>query len=644
MPLFTGASRRTLVALCAMLDIGAALAATPPPQDVPYPGTLTLAVDATDLDHRLFTVHETVPVTPGPLTLLFPRWLPGDHGPYGKPARLSGLVIHANGERVAWRRDPLDPLAWQVDVPAGATRLELDFQHVNPLEGSDDPIMMTRTLLRVQWEGDVLYPAGYWSSRIPVAARLRVPTGWQVATALRDANDSPVAPDAQGWRQYAPVSLEHLVDSPAVAGAHYKRIELDPPGAARPVALDLFADSDESLAATPAQVEAHRRLVQQADRLFGPRHFRHYDAILWQSDEFGTDGLEHHETGENGVMTGYFDDWDKTIQDRQTPPHEYVHSWNGKFRRPADLWTPNFNEPMQNSLLWVYEGQTEFWGAVLAARSGLVTDEQMRDDLAETAAWARYHVGSQWRSLQDTTLESALADDSSKDWQDWQRHVDYYDDAALIWLEVDMIIRQETHGQRSLDDFARRFFGAGTNSVEPLTYRFDDVVAALGQVLPHDWAGLLRKRLDAVGDAPPLQGLERSGWRLAWGEKEAANMRNRRHHGAKMDRFEFSIGLILTAKDSRIKAVAWESPAFAAGLAGGATLLAVNMQEYTSDRLAAAITANKDGTHPIELLVKEGERYRLVRIDYRGGLRYPKLERIGGQPDLLAKLMAPKPQ
>ncbi len=634
-----------VVACCAALPAVAA----PAPRDVPYPGTLTLSLDATDLDHRLFTIHETIPVSPGPLTLLFPRWLPGDHGPYGKPGRLAGLVIHANGQRVPWQRDPLDPMAWQVTVPDGATQLELDFQHVNPLEGSQDAISMTRTLLRVQWEGDLLYPAGYFSSRIPVAARLRVPTGWHVATALRDAAGAEPAADAQGWRQYAPVSLEHFVDSPAVAGAHYKRVELDPPGAAQPVTLQLFADADDQLAPTPAQLDAHKRLVQQADRLFGARHFRHYDLILWQSDTFFTDGLEHHESSESGLDNGFFDDWDKSsVVDRQVLPHEYVHSWNGKFRRPADLWTPDFNEPMANDLLWVYEGLTEFWGEVLAARSGLVDAQQARDDLAVLVAAQQGRVGQRWRPLQDTTLEPTLADDANKDWETWQRGTDYYDDAALaIWLDVDMIIRQQSQGKRSLDDFARRFHGMGTTGIEPLTYRFEDVVAALDAVQHADWAPLLRQRLDAVGEAAaPLQGLARSGWRLAWRDTETPTARARQHNGVKVDHFQFSIGLLVATKDgkeARIRQVDYDSPAYAAGLAAGATLLAVNMQAYSPEKLAQAIKSNQDGQHPIELLVKEGDAFRRVAIDYRGGLRYPVLERIPGQPDLLSRLFAARP-
>ena len=631
-----------LAALALALAPLAGSHAAPAPQDVPYPGTLTVAVDATDLDHRLFTIHETLDVAPGPLTLLFPRWLPGDHGPYGKPGRLAGLVIRANGQRLDWQRDPLDPQAFRVDVPAGAQRLDIAFQHVNPLDGSSDDLTMSRTLIRVQWESDVLYPAGYWSSRIPVEASLRVPPGWQAATSLRDASGQLATLDAQGWSHYARTSLEYLVDSPVMAGLHYKRVELDPPGAAHPVALDLFADKEDSLKLTPAQVDAHRRLVQQADKLFGARHFRHYDFLLWQSDDFGGDGLEHHESSENGIATGYFDDWDKRIGERYLLPHEYTHSWNGKFRRPADLWTPNFNEPMRNSLLWVYEGQTQYWQQVLSARSGLLDESLMRDQWAEMAAWSEFHVRRQWRPLQDTTNEATMADSSRPDWRNWQGGVDYYDEGALIWLEVDALIRQQTHGQRSLDDFARRFFDVEGNRMEPLTYRFEDVVATLDAVLPWDWAKFLRQHLDAVGGPSPATALERAGWRLAWTETESETQRTRKRGGETTSHFAFSLGVTLAEKDGTIKSVEWDSPAFKAGLAGGVKIVAVGMEEYKPERLAQAITANKDGQHPIELLVKEGERYRLVRIDWRGGLRYPTLERIAGTPDWLGAQMTPR--
>ena len=630
------------IATAASVSVGAAPAAAAAPQDVPYPGVLTLAVDATDTDHRVFVVHETIPVDPGPLTLLFPRWLPGYHGPVGQPNRLAGLVIKAGEQRLSWQRDPVDPLQFHLDVPAGTTQLDLDFQHLNPLEGSRDSVTATRRIVDVQWAGTLLYPSGYYASRIPVQARLRLPVGWGAATALRDPADQLATPDAQGWLTFGTLPLEHLVDSPVVAAAHFRRIELDAPGTARPVVLNLFADDEAALAATPQQVAAHRALVHQADLLFASRHFRHYDFLLWQSDEKSDEGLEHHESSENGTAAGYFDDWDKAIQERELLPHEYTHSWNGKFRRPADLWTPNFNVPMQDSLLWVYEGQTQYWGRVLSSRSGLIDAQQARDEWADVAAWAENRAGRQWRPLQDTTNDAAIGDEGRKDWQDWQRDVDYYDETSLIWLEADMIIRQESRGRRSLDDFAKRFFGTANGRMEPLAYRFEDVVSTLDQVQPYDWSTFLRRRLDAVGSgaAAPLGGLTRAGWRLVYREKESENARNSSHRGEKTSDFSYSIGLVVSEKDARIDQVAWNGPAFKAGLAGGARLLAVNMQEYKPERLAAAITANKDGSHPIELLVKEGEHYRVVRIDWRGGLRYPSLERIAGQPDLLSAVLA----
>ena len=632
----------SLIVLPALQSLPA-LAAAPVPQDTPYPGLLTLAVDATDLDHRLLSVHETIPVSTGPLRLLFARWLPGDHGPYGEPRRLAGLVVHSGTQRLAWQRDPLDPQAFLVDVPAGTTELALDFESITPIDGGGtDRVSMTRAIVGMQWETALLYPAGYYSSRIQFQPRLHLPAGWKAATALRDASDQLAVPGADGWRQFGPVTLEHLVDSPVFAGAHVKRIELDAPGTPRPVALDLFADTDDALDASPAQIDAHRRLVHQADLLYGSRHFRHYDLLLSQSESFGGIGLEHHESSENGVWPGYFKDWDKTVGDRDLLPHEFTHSWNGKFRRPADLWTPNYNEPMQGSLLWVYEGQTQFWGRVLTARAGLIDQEQARATWADVAAWSEHQVGRQWRSLQDTTLEETMGDTRSKEWPSWQRIVDYYDEGALMWLEADMVIRDKSGGKRSLDDFARRFFGVENGRVEPLTYRFEDVVAALDAVQPYDWTHFLRDHLDAVDKPAPLSGLERAGWRLVYTEHENPIDSNATRGGDKTDDYIWSIGVAVSDKDGRVRLVQWKSPAFDAGLAPGVELLAVNMQAFKPERLAQAITANKDGSHPIELLVRDGEQYRAVRIDYRGGLRYPALERIPGQPDLLSKLLAPR--
>ncbi|HEY1391762.1 MAG TPA: peptidase M61 [Methylibium sp.] len=630
-------ARRALAAAAlGMAFAAAASQGVPPVKDEPYPGVIALRVDVTDLDHKIYRVQETLPVQPGRLTLLYPRWLPGTHGPYGETPRLAGLRVRAGSATLPWVRDTDDPSAFHIEVPAGTSSLALEFQFLSPLTPDAGRVSMTREVLGVEWNDLILYPAGHDARRIEVQPNLRLPEQWQQASALRAAS----AADSQGWLRYDRVSLETLVDSPVFAGRYIKRVELDGPGAKRPVVLNLFADEAGQLEGTQAQIDAHRRLVQQADKLFGARHYAHYDFLFALSDSFGGIGLEHHQSSENALNSTYFKDWNKAILGRELLPHEYTHSWNGKFRRPRDLWTPNFNEPMHNSLLWLYEGQTQYWGRMLAARSGLVTPEQERDALANVAAVLEHRVGRSWRNLQDTTNEGTMAvQRSTREWRDWQRSFDYYDEATLIWLDADTLIREKSGGKRSLDDFARAFFGVDDGRVEPLLYDFDDIVHALNAVQPYDWADFLRKRLDGNGGGAPLDGLKRGGWQLAYGD-EASEFFKATEAEHKQCDLSYSLGLVIDTKDGKLAQVTWGSPAFNAGLAPGMQLVAANWRAFDADRLKQTITAAKGGKQPIELLVKDGESYRTVSVDYHGGLRYPKLVRNEGADRLSAILHA----
>jgi len=624
--------------------IGAVLAHTPSmAADAPVP--MTVAVDATDLEHHRLHVTQTLAVTPGPLTLLAPQWMPGKHGPTGSTARLAGLMVRAGDRVLPWQRDPLRPTAFRVEVPAGVSRLSLEFDHLSPPTSASGRFAMSSEIVSMSWDTTLLVPEGPPVATLPVQPSLRLPAGFTPATALRGpggalAQAATVAGEA-GWWRFEPVSVDTLVDSPVFAGRHVRRIELDPPGTARPVALDVVADNERLLEIEPAQIDAHRRLIEQADRLFGSRHFRHYDLLLSVSDEIGGIGLEHHESSENGVSSRYFKAWATSLGGRDLLPHEYTHSWNGKFRRPADLWTPDYQTPMQGSLLWVYEGMTQYWGRVLAARSGLHTREQALFAWASLAADTAAKTGRQWRPLQDTTTEPAANNGRRKDWRDWQRGVDYYGEGAMLWLEVDTLIREKSGGQRSLDDVARRFFGVEDGRVAPLTYTFADLVRTLNEVQPHDWAGLLRQRLDSVGGPGPQGGIERSGWHLVFTDKENPLAQNA-DEDEKTEDFSHSLGLRVLAKSGKLDDVRWQGPAFEAGLAPGVQLVAVNGLAWRAERLAQAVTANKGGGHPIELLVRDGERYRTVRIDWRGGLRYPALVRDEGLPDRLGAILSPR--
>ena len=640
---FPTLGRVTSAALLGLLIHTTATAQTPqapkPPTDTPYPGTLTLQVDATDLDRRIFNIRETVPVVPGPLRLYHPQWLPGNHGPTGRIGDLAGLQIIAGGKAIAWKRDPLDAYAFTLDVPAGANTLEIEFQHLSPVNRESGRIVMTPEMLNVQWNAMLLYPAGHYDSRITIKPSLRLPEGWKFGSALE------VATQKGATTEFKPVSVETLIDSPVFAGRHMARVDLDPDAAAQgrtAVFLNVMGDSPDEIKITPEQLAAHRALVTQADKLFGARHYAHYDFLFAISSDFGRIGLEHHQSSENGVSPGYFSEPKRSSVGRDLLPHEYTHSWNGKFRRPADLWTPNTNTPMQDSLLWLYEGQTQFWGYVLAARSGLVPAPEMRDTIANGAAWLSAQKGRAWRNLQDTANQAVMAARSERrDWRDWQRGSDYYEEMVLVWLEADMLIRDASGGQRSLDDFARAFFGIEPGRVAPLMYQFDDVVAALNAVQPYDWARFLRERLDTHGPGAPLTGLQRAGWRLAWSE-EPNSFSKGFAAKRKYEDFSYSLGFDV-GKENRLTAVRWGSPAFDAGLSTSVQLVAVNGLAYKAERLKAVITEAKSGSAPIQLLVKDGDHYKTVSVAYTGGLRYPKLERIDGTEDRLTPLLAPRP-
>jgi predicted metalloprotease with PDZ domain len=626
-----------LLLLAGQAQATAVGAQIPVPEDVPYPGVIQLHVDATDLDHRVFRVRESIPVAaPGRITLLYPKWLPGNHSTTGPIDKLAGLIIHGNtGERLEWQRDTVEMYAFHVDVPAGVTQLELEFQFLTPTDTSQWRVVMTPDLLGLQWEKALLYPAGYYARQIPVAATIRLPAGWQFASALRSA-------DRTGDTvRFSTVPLETLVDSPLFAGSHYRRVELDT-GAKGPVRLNVFADAPEELQATDEQLEKHRRAVREADELFGARHFQEYDFLLAISSHFTGIGLEHHQSSENGVGLGYFTDWDSNDNGRDLLPHEMIHSWNGKFRRPADLWTPSYEVPMGPSLLWVYEGMTEYLGVVLTSRSGLWSPEITRDILARYAAnYDLGRAGRQWRNLQDTTQQPILSHRGRQSYESWQRGKDYYIEGIFVWLDVDTKLRELTRGRRSLDDFARAFFGVEDGRVEPLTYTFDDVVATLNSVAPYDWAGMLRTRLESHGPRAPLDGLARGGWRLVFKDEPSTSIKESDSADGTQN-FLYSLGMNLD-KDGKVGEVLWDSVAFKAGVAPGMTVVAVNGKAYTHARLKDALQAAKaDLKRSTELLVRSADTFRTVRLDYHDGLRYPHLERIEKTPDLLSSILKPR--
>ncbi len=608
----------------------------PAPRDIPYPGTLSISVDATDLERHIFRVHETVPVTGGqPLIMLYPKWLPGNHSPSGPLPNLAGLIATAGGQRVEWTRDTVDVFAFHLTPPAGASSIDLDYVFVSPVASDEGRVVMTPEMLSLQWSSLALYPAGYFTRRIPIEATVTLPQGWGYGSALEPATTTGAT------TAFKPVPFETLVDSPMIAGRFFKKLDLDP-GAAAPVSLDIVADRPESLDVKPEQLAAHRALVQQAYRLYGSHHYDHYDFLLSLTTRMGGVGLEHHRSSEDGSSPEYFTDWTRHAPDRNLLPHEYTHSWNGKFRRPFDLWTPNYDVPMQDTLLWVYEGQTQYWGYVLGARSGLVSLQETRDAIADTAATYDNTPGRTWKALQDTTNDPIAAQRRPAPWRSYQRSEDYYSEGQLIWLDADTLIRQRSGGKRSLDDFAKAFFGVDNGSFVPHTYAFDDVVKALNAVEPYDWAAFLRTRLDGHGPGAPLDGLARGGYRLIYTDTPSdysKQLMAARH----TEDFTYSLGLVV-GRDDTLSGVLWDGPAFKAGLTVQERIIAVNGIAYRADRLKEAVTAAKAGSAgPIELLVKDGDHYRTVAIPWRGGLRYPHLEKTGTGAASLDAILAPKP-
>lgn len=599
-----------------------------------YPATILLAVDATDTTRGIFRIRESIPVNkPGLMTLRYPKWLPGYHAPTGPIDKLVGLIVRAAGKRIAWTRDPIDVYAFHVEVPEGATTLNLEFQYLSPNAPQQGRIVMTPEMLSVQWHTVALYPAGYPVNTILVAPSVTLPVGWQFATALETTSAGA------GMTAFKAAPFDVLVDSPLFAGRHFRSIDLDVNGRI-PVRLNMMADRPEQLAIGPEQLAAHRALVPQADKLFGSRHFDHYDFLLSISATVGEYGLEHHRSSENSVPANYFTAWDEAFAVRHLLAHEYVHSWNGKFRRSGGLLTSDFNAAAGNGLLWMYEGLTTHWGNVLAARSGLWSRQQALDALAAVAAAFEHRAGRQWRTLGDTTNDPIIATHGAPVWPSWQRSGDYYAHGQLLWLEIDMLIRELSAGRRSLDDFARAFFGIDGRAPGPVAYELDEVIRVLNQVQPHDWAALLRARLASSDEDTTLDGLRRGGYRLIYADTPSDYSRSLEAAAGNTD-LTYSLGLTI-ASDGALRDVLWDGPAFAAGLTVGTRIVAVNDTAYDADDLKRVIAAAQESPAAIRLLVSKGDQHRMLEIHYRDGLRYPRLERIAGTPDRLSAMLAPR--
>jgi len=617
---------RCLGAIGALVLIGSATARAA--------DTVKLTVDMTGAPRHLVHASMLIPAKPGPLTLRYPKWLPGEHGPTGPIKDLAGIYVKADGKDIGWTRDPKDMFAFEVQVPAGASEVEASLDLLIPAqaEGFSSGASATEKLALLSWNQVVLYPAGIGGHAIQYEAVLKLPPGWRFGTAL------PVKSRQSTEIAFEPVSLTTLVDSPVLAGEFLRTVVLDDrPG--RRVVIDMAADAEANLA-LPAELQAKfARLVQEADVLFGARHFAGYHFLLTLSDRVAHFGLEHHASSDDRVRERSLVDPDERTLMVGLLPHEYVHSWNGKFRRPADLLPDEFATPIDSSLLWVYEGLTQYLGWVLTARSGLRTIEESLDDLARSSAELDARGGRSWRSLEDTATAAQLLYETADAWSGWRRSVDFYDEGTLIWLEADVTIRKLTKGRRSLDDFCRRFHGGGSGLPEVKTYAFADVVADLNAIAAYDWARFLTERVKRRDRGAPLGGIDGGGWSLTYAETRSPQYKSREEVTELVD-MRYSIGLMLD-KSGTIVDVVPDSNAWAAGVAPGMTLVAVDGRRYSTYVLRDAVGATKDAGARVKLLLENDDFFREAAVEVKGGERYPQISRKVGGDDVLGAILAP---
>jgi len=617
---------RRSVLLCLLLS-AACFAADPN-------SAIHLSVDLTDAPRNLFHAVVTIPVAPGDAVLVYPKWIPGNHRPSGPIANVAGLHFRAGGQELAWQRDPVEMYSFHVTVPAGVSEVEAAFDLISADSAGGGGPAASSNLLDLNWNQVVLYPAGQTSDAVRVAASARLPDGWKYGTALTTARSGG------NEVEFDPVSLTTLVDSPLIAGLHYKEIELVPAGEMPAHYLDMVGDAESDIGITPQDIAAYRKLVAEADALFGAHHYRQYHFLYTLSDQVGHHGLEHHESSDNSTGERTLLDPDDHLLDAGLLPHEFTHSWNGKYRRPAGLATKNYQEPMIGDLLWVYEGLTEYLGDVLTARSGLWTPEQYRDALAATAAMLDHRAGRTWRPLEDTAVSVQTLRMLGSHWQNWRRSLDYYPEGELIWLEVDSTIRQLTKGQRSMDDFCRRFHGGESGPPKVVPYTFDDVVRTLNDVAPYDWATLLKERVQRTSTHAPLGGIEKGGWKVVYNDKPNSFISAYEKKGKFADLTD-SIGVSI-GRDGELDDVIHGSPAYVAGLGPGMKVIAVNGRKYSVDILRQALKSAHDARQPIELIVEASQFYKTYSVPYYDGEKIPHLERVEGQPDILGSILKPK--
>ena len=590
---------------------------------------ISLTVDASQAPLKIIRAHIVMPVKAGPLTLYYPKWIPGEHAPDGPIANLTGLKFSADGKTIPWDRDLLDVFTFHVDVPTGAEHLDISFDYLEPAGSGAYTAGASATdkLVVLSWNQFVLYPAGTFVERLSYETKLILPQGWKFGTPLEIANQSG------NQIAFKPVPLNRLVDSPVVAGEYYRVIDITPPGEPVHHEINIVADSEAALNMSPEVQQGMVNLVAESGKLFGTRHYRDYHFLLTLSDHVAHFGLEHHESNDSRLPERVLLGPDAGYSVGGLLAHEFVHSWNGKFRRPADLSTPYYEVPMKTDLLWVYEGLTDYLGPLLAARSGLWTPAQYHEVIAGiSASLGPGRPGRTWRPLLDTAVaEPGLG--FARGWFNWRRGTDYYDEGDLIWLEVATIINRESHGQKSIDDFCHLFHGGTNDGPQLKTYTFEELLSALNSIAPYDWAGYFHEKLTSTSPDAPVGGIENGGWKVVYTD-QPSKLPGRR--GGAGD--AYSIGLQV-GDDGQVSDSIVGSPAYKAGITSGMKVAAVNGRVYTQELLEDAIKDSKDAANPIVLLVIVDDYYKAAAIDYHGGQRYPHLVRDETKPDYLDDLI-----
>jgi predicted metalloprotease with PDZ domain len=598
---------------------------------------IELNADLTEAPRRLFKATLKIPAKPGPLTLHYPKWIQGEHQPTGPISDLSGVTISSVGKSIAWRRDEVELNDFHCVVPDGANAVDVSLEYLVPGDkgGFGAGPAATAKLAILNWYLLTMYPVekGQHVRDIPVKVSLKLPSGWQAGTAL------PIENSRAGFVQYKVASLETVLDSPALCGQYFREIPIGPKDGP-PHFLTLACDSADGLKPDEKWLTGYNKLVEEAGALFGARHYRSYRFLVSLTDQFGHNAIEHHECSDNRMAERMFlDEVYRKSTMVSVLPHEYVHSWNGKYRRPVGLSTPNYQDPMKTPLLWAYEGMTEYYGFVLAARSGLWATERAIDNWAEIANWAELQKGRAWRPLEDTATANHLYA-SRNEWQSRRRGVDFYDEGALIWLDADTLIREKTNGAKSLDDFCRAFHGGGNSAPHVKPYTFEDVVRGLNDVVAYDWKNFLERRIIATAPKAPLDGITRGGWKLTM-KKEANEMRKAADEIAKTINLTSSVGLLLST-DGKVTDVVPDSPADKAGLGPHMRILAVNGRRFDDTRLDEAIAATEGGKAKLEFQVENGDFITARSIDYAGGSKYPHLQRDESKPDLISAIFKPR--